>query len=234
MAKQHRDFVILVRGTEEINALVAVSHAVATPATQTTPAFTTEHLTLVYLDPTAEGNSQSGEGLRNSVRIQIDVPPVDNGRHFGWKDVTDYNVTAPDGKVYPEVPGSDGYTHGWDKGFAGEGDPYGIYEYTDQSANPDAAHPTQAQAEELAAKADQARADRAAEATGKPEVSTVKGPDGKTDAERGYVWGSPEHMASLRTDPPADPVVNDAPADPELVAEQTGMAPADPPAEPTA
>jgi len=33
-----------------------------------------------------------------------------------------------------------GYTHGWDKGFAGEGDPYGIQkEYLPQSANPDAA-----------------------------------------------------------------------------------------------
>jgi hypothetical protein len=30
------------------------------------------------------------------------------------------------------------YTEGWDKGFAGEGDPYGISEYTGQSANPDA------------------------------------------------------------------------------------------------
>jgi len=42
-----------------------------------------------------------------------------------------------------EAQGS-GYTHGWDKGFAGEGDPYGIQsEYLPQSANPDAAVQTE-------------------------------------------------------------------------------------------
>ena len=44
--------------------------------------------------------------------------------------------------IKPEAQGS-GYTHGWDKGFAQEGDPYGIHaEYLPQSANPDAAKPT--------------------------------------------------------------------------------------------
>jgi hypothetical protein len=35
------------------------------------------------------------------------------------------------------------YTEGWDKGFAGEGDPYGISEYTGESANPDAFKPAE-------------------------------------------------------------------------------------------
>jgi hypothetical protein len=44
--------------------------------------------------------------------------------------------------IKPEAQGS-GYTHGWDKGFAQEGDPYGIHaEYLPQSANPDAAKPS--------------------------------------------------------------------------------------------
>lgn len=93
MSKQHRDFVILVRGGVEINALVAVSHDVFTPATQTEPATTVEHLTIVYLEPAAGGNTQqTGEALRNSIKVQIDVPPVDVGKHFGWKEVP--NMTA--------------------------------------------------------------------------------------------------------------------------------------------
>jgi hypothetical protein len=45
------------------------------------------------------------------------------------------------------------YTEGWDKGFAGEGDPYGISEYTAQSANPDAFVPTQEEADRIVAEA---------------------------------------------------------------------------------
>jgi hypothetical protein len=43
------------------------------------------------------------------------------------------------------------YTEHWDKGFAGEGDPYGIQaEYVSQSPNPDAAIlPTQEQADAI-------------------------------------------------------------------------------------
>jgi len=85
---KHRDFVVLVRGEEEINALVASSHVVTTPATQTVPAFDTEHLTLVFIEPSGAGQT-TGEGLRNSIKVQIDVPPVDVGKHFGWKEVDD-------------------------------------------------------------------------------------------------------------------------------------------------
>jgi|HubBroStandDraft_6_1064221.scaffolds.fasta_scaffold374575_3 hypothetical protein len=47
-----------------------------------------------------------------------------------------------------DVPGSGSERYGdhWDSGFAGEGDPYGISEYTSQSANPDAALPNSAPA----------------------------------------------------------------------------------------
>ena len=48
---------------------------------------------------------------------------------------------------FPDEAQGSGYTHGWDKGFAGEGDPYSIgTEYVAQSANPDAA-PTSASTE---------------------------------------------------------------------------------------
>jgi hypothetical protein len=83
MAKQSGTVVTLVRGGVLINALVAVSHDVYTPATQTEKAFTTEHLTLVYLEPGAPAGT--GEALRASIKTQIDVPPVDSGQHFGWE-----------------------------------------------------------------------------------------------------------------------------------------------------
>jgi len=57
--------------------------------------------------------------------------------------------------------GSEWYGDRWDTGFAGEGDPYGISEYTSQSANPDAAPihvitevPSQADADRIVAEAD--------------------------------------------------------------------------------
>jgi hypothetical protein len=51
-----------------------------------------------------------------------------------------------------EAQGS-GYTHGWDKGFAQKGDPYGIEsEYLPQSANPDASVPTQKEADAIKSK----------------------------------------------------------------------------------
>jgi hypothetical protein len=49
------------------------------------------------------------------------------------------------------------YTEGWDKGFADRDNKYGITEYTDQSANPDAHRvhnlPTQADADRITGKA---------------------------------------------------------------------------------
>ena len=83
MAKQSGTVVTLVRGGVLINALVAVSHDIFTPATQTEKAFPTEHLTLVYLEPGAPAGT--GEALRASIKTQIDVPPVDSGQHFGWE-----------------------------------------------------------------------------------------------------------------------------------------------------
>jgi hypothetical protein len=100
MSKSHRDFVVYVKNGVEINALVAISHEVTTPATQTMPAFVTEHLTLVYLDPGAASQRPSGDQLRNSIKIDFDVAPLVSGKTFGWKDVVEYSV------VQPEVPGS--------------------------------------------------------------------------------------------------------------------------------
>ena len=61
----------------------------------------------------------------------------------------------------PEEAQGSGYTHGWDKGFAQDGDPYGIQaEYLLQSANPDDLLPTQAKADEIVAKAEAEQAQR--------------------------------------------------------------------------
>lgn len=100
--KQHRDFVLLVRGNEDINALVATSRIVTTHATQDTPAFDTEHLTLVFIDPAGAG-ATTGEGLRNSIKVQIDVPPVDKGQHFGWKDFAEDRIEGSPREVVEAV-----------------------------------------------------------------------------------------------------------------------------------
>jgi len=92
MSKQHRDFVTYVRNGVEINALVAFSHDVYTPATQTEEAKTVEHLTLVYLDPASATNSiQTGEQLRGSIKTEFSVPPLIDGLVNGWKEaIEDY------------------------------------------------------------------------------------------------------------------------------------------------
>lgn len=88
MSKQHRDFVTYVRNGVAINALVAFSHDIYTPATQTEPAVTVEHLTLVYLDPAAASNSiPTGDQLRGSIKTEFSVPPLADGLVNGWKDV---------------------------------------------------------------------------------------------------------------------------------------------------
>lgn len=112
---KHRDFVILVRGTEEINALVAASHDVYTPATQTEEASTSEHLTLVFLEPTGAG-IPTGEALRNSVQIKIDVPPVSAAQHFGWKEVPTFVDGSGSDRYAAWTDGSDG------TGYPGEKD----------------------------------------------------------------------------------------------------------------
>jgi hypothetical protein len=225
MAKQHRDFVILVKGTEEIHALVVFSHTVTTPATQETAAFDTEYLTVIYTNKVDGSAWPSKDKILQGLQVEMSVPPVSAGKFFGWKDVVSVETAIPPTTTLtpaPEVPGSDGYTHGWDKGFAGEGDPYGISEYTDQSANLDAV-----------------QGNAAAPVIGTGTGPALIGPDGKTDAERGYVWGSPEHVAALRSDPPAPesvPAEEVVQNDPEIVAavdaaNNPTSAPADPPAE---
>lgn len=100
--KQHRDFVILVKNGVEINALVAMTQDVTTPATQEVPAFTTEHLTLVYLDPASARPRQTGDQLRASIQTVFDVPPLTQGRTTGWKDVVSVEVAEPEPVKEPE------------------------------------------------------------------------------------------------------------------------------------
>lgn len=88
MSKQQGDFITYVRNGVAINALVAFSRDVYTPATQTVPASTVEHLTLVYLDPTAASSGiQTGEQLRSSIKVEFSVPPLTEGKVNGWKDL---------------------------------------------------------------------------------------------------------------------------------------------------
>lgn len=81
----------------------------------------------------------SGVPLALDSEAQLDhkhLKTVEPGELTGERqgDITVYTFT-PSGFVY---------TEGWDKGFAGEGDPYGIQaEYLPQSANPDAAVQTE-------------------------------------------------------------------------------------------
>jgi hypothetical protein len=73
-----------------------------------------------------------------------------------------FDGKAPQNDVFGS--GSEWYGDHWDKGFAGEGDPYGIQsEYVAQSASPNAALPTQAQADAVEAQAEAEREERANE-----------------------------------------------------------------------
>lgn len=93
------------------------------------------------------------------------------------KDVQPARVSDPtpvpatqDGSV-PSAPGPEFvYTEGWDKGNSGPGDPYGISEYTDQSANPDAAQKPKEDKSESEKSEDAKRADEIAEALPLPEA----------------------------------------------------------------
>lgn len=102
MSKSHRDFVVFVKNGVEINALVAMTQDVTTPATQEVPAFTTEHLTLVYLDPASARPRQTGDQLRASIQTVFDVPPLTEGRTTGWKDVVSVEVAEPEPIKEPE------------------------------------------------------------------------------------------------------------------------------------
>lgn len=79
--KKQGDFVIYSRNSVLINALVAFSRQVFLPEGPT------EHLTLVYLDPAAASAAPTGEQLRNSIKVQADVPPLAEGAVNGWKEV---------------------------------------------------------------------------------------------------------------------------------------------------
>lgn len=92
---KHRDLVIYVRNGVEINALVATTQDVFTPATQEREAFTTEHLTLVYLDPSSEAARLTGDQLRASIKTAFDVPPMVEGAVNGWKP-TENDAIADD------------------------------------------------------------------------------------------------------------------------------------------
>lgn len=124
MSKQQGDFITYVRNGAAINALVAFSRDVYTPATQTVPASTVEHLTLVYLDPSAASSGiQTGEQLRSSVKTEFSVAPLTEGKVNGWKDV------GPDGPppAQPVDPlqkssGIDGDAGDWTQ--AGDGTGY--------------------------------------------------------------------------------------------------------------
>lgn len=209
---KHRDFVILVKGTEEINALVVFSHTVTTPATQTEPAFDTENLTVIYTNPVDGASWPSKDKILQNLQVEIGVPPVSAGKYFGWKDVPNLTRIASPEQVaafdaLSKSSGIDGDAGDWTK-TVGEGK-------TDDTA---AAKPEEA-------------------------VNTsISGPDGLTDEQRGFKWGSPEHVAVLtKPEPEIVPAEDVVQADPEVVDavaetnQETPVAaepvPADPPAE---
>ena len=95
MSKKQSDFVVYVRNSVLIQALVAFSRQVFTPATQTEPASSVEHLTLVYLDPAANSLVPTGEQLRNAIKVETDVPPLVEGKMNGWAEVLDSHKQPP-------------------------------------------------------------------------------------------------------------------------------------------
>lgn len=140
--KQHRDFVLYVRNGVAINALVAFSHEVFTPATQTVPASTVEHLTLVYLDPIAAGNGiQTGEQLRSSIKVEFSVAPLTEGKVNGWKETgllepqTDEEIAAigaaEELAAYQKSSGIDGDAGDWTQAGDGTGYPLQGQELSD-------------------------------------------------------------------------------------------------------
>lgn len=193
--KNHRDFVVYVRGGIAINALVAVSRDVVTPATQTEPAKAVEHLTLVYLSPDSARPIMSGDQLRNSVKFEFDVPPLVDGGVNGWKDVI-AEVTAPSdiaqGSGSEKYGASDWTAAGEDAtGFpVPKGSPEDVT--TAPTSSPKDAPltnplPTESEAIAAAQVADAVVLDD----------KVVSGPDGLTDAQRGYKWGSDEHKRQI-------------------------------------
>lgn len=184
--KSHRDFAVYVRNGVEINALVAVSHPVTYPATETVeegvlvqnPAVTVEHLTLVYLDPKAEAQRPTGDQLRNSIKIEFDVPPLTEGKVYGWKDVVSSDVQPVPVPVEAQGSGSERWGSGdWTKA-GGDGLTY-------PGEGTAGATPSSPVVEGVDTK---------------PEGV---GPDGLTDEERGTQWGSNDHLKSIHGVKPA-------------------------------
>src|ERR1019366_8948996 len=88
-------------------------------------------------------DSQITGGSMSDLKVDVNAGNLGVGLIDHIKSLDDrIGVLEMKSGIKPEAQGS-GYTHGWDKGFAQEGDPYGIHaEYLPQSANPDAAKPT--------------------------------------------------------------------------------------------
>lgn len=223
MGKQHRDFVIYVNNGVAINALVAVSRGVFFPATQTEPAKTIEHLTLVYLDPAAQANIMTGDQLRNSIKTVFDVAPLGDGVVTGWKDVV-AEVVAPSDIAQGSGSGSERWpdeSGGWPTmGADVEGYPVPKGHPSDVTtppvSSPNApplsnALPTESEAIAEAQVADAEVLDD----------KIMSGPDGLTDAQRGYKWGSEAHkmaiagLPEIAAEVPAEDIIQ---PDPEVVA----------------
>lgn len=185
MSKSHRDFVVFVKNGVEINALVAISQDVTTPATQEQPAVTIEHLTLVYLDPTAASQRPTGDQLRSSIKLEFDVAPLVEGKITGWKDVvsSDVRQVEPifDGSGSERWGSGDSWTDGHDKA----GWPVPAGSASDVHTKTASGAETEGQLGMY-----------------KSLDETTIGPDGKTDKERGLPWGSAEHLKAITASGP--------------------------------
>ena len=192
---KHRDFVILVRGAEEINALVIFSRLNHIPATQTVPASDTEELTVIYTDPVVGASWPSKDRILQSLHVEIGVPPASAGKFMGWKGVgPDSPPPPPPADPLQKSSGVDGDAGDWTQ-TAGEGL---TDDTTEKPSLPSAADLDAVAAEQTLAAAKQ----------------EPTGPDGKTDAERGYGWGSDEHKEAMLGEKPIDPA---APATTESI-----------------
>lgn len=107
MSKQQGGVVVYQRNSVAINALVAFSRQALVPDPQNPGLLLwTEHLTLVYLDPAAASAAPTGEQLRNSIKVQADVPPLAEGAVNGWKEVANLTqqLTAEEAIAVRTIP----------------------------------------------------------------------------------------------------------------------------------
>jgi hypothetical protein len=211
--KSHKDFVVYVKNGVEINALVAISHPVTFPATQDRPAVTVEHLTLVYLEPGTENQRPSGDQLRNSVKTAFDVPPLTEGLNFGWKDVVGHTVQQVSIPDEAQGSGSERYAGAQDWTQHGRlADGWPVY----PAEGGIGATPSSPVVEGAKVKQGEVGSDGLTDA--ERINSSVSGPDNMTDEQRGYKWGSPEHIRSIGgAGGPAD--AEFVQSDPELMKE---------------